>query len=344
MLAVLASQAGIALENALLYEEIKQIFEGFVRASVQAIEQRDPTTSGHSLRVSVLSCRLADTLGRVDSGPYRGVAFNAREIKELEYASLLHDFGKIGVREPVLVKAKKLYPHDLESVRQRVFYAIKTSEADGLRRKVALMEAGGGKSDLDRIDAEMAARREELDAAFRTIMEANEPTVLSEGDFTRIAEIAGISYVDGEGIEQTLLRPVEVESLQVRRGSLNDAEMSEVRSHVVHTFNFLRRIPWGRSFARIPVIAGSHHEKLDGSGYPDGITGDVIPLQSKIMTIADIFDALTARDRPYKKAMPVERALDILGYEVQGGQVDGELVRIFQEARIFDGVDAGLTY
>lgn len=343
MLATLASQAGIALENALLYDEIRSIFEGFVRASVQAIEQRDPTTSGHSLRVSVLSCRLAEVVDRAD-GLFRDIHFTRRELKELEYASLLHDFGKIGVREEVLVKAKKLYPHQLQAIQQRVWYATKAAEVDALRKKVERMAAGAGKGDLDALDEQLAARRREFETAWATISEANEPTVLSEGDFTRIAELAELAYIDGAGDRRMLLSEQEVQSLQVRRGSLNTGEMDEIRSHVVHTKNFLTRIPWGKSFSRIPEIAGAHHEKLDGSGYPLGIEATAIPVQSKIMTIADIYDALTARDRPYKKAVPVQRALDILGFEVKGGHIDPELVRIFAESETFKEVDRELEY
>src|SRR5690606_3663083 len=172
-----------------LYAEIRELFEGFVRASVSAIEQRDPTTSGHSLRVSVLSVKLAQVVDRADLPRFRDVRFSPRDLTELEYAALLHDFGKIGVREQVLVKAKKLYPHELDRVRARFAYARKAAEAEILSRKVALMREGAGASDLSRLDEELAARFAELDEAWRVIGEANEPTVLKEGDFTRIAEL-----------------------------------------------------------------------------------------------------------------------------------------------------------
>ncbi len=339
LIATLASQAGIALENALLYDEIKRIFEGFVRASVQAIEQRDPTTSGHSLRVSVLSCRLAEMVDRIDAGPYAEASFTRRDIKELEYASLLHDFGKIGVREKVLVKAKKLYPDELAAVRERIYYAREAAALEVTRRKLEAVQAGAGGSDLRALDEELRERTEKLDEAWRFIEAANEPTVMKEGDFTRVTEVGGIAFVDGAGERRTLLTPEEIACLQVTRGSLNTVEIDEIRSHVVHTFNFLARIPWGRSFARIPGIAGAHHEKLDGSGYPNGILAEAIPLRSKIMTVADIYDALTARDRPYKKAIPVERAFDILGFEVKDGHIDPELVRIFREAEVYRVVE-----
>lgn len=344
LLATLASQAGIALENALLYDEIRSIFEGFVRASVQAIEQRDPTTSGHSLRVSVLSTRLAEVCDRATDGRFEDVRFTRRDVQELEYAALLHDFGKIGVREQVLVKAKKLYPHELSAIRIRIAYARKAAEADVLARKVSAMAEGAGHGDLAKLDEELARRTQELDDAWNVIVEANEPTVMSEGDFGRIAELGRSAWPMPDGEPSTILRPTEVESLQITRGSLNGEEIDEIRSHVVHTYDFLSRIPWGKNFLRVPEIAGAHHEKLNGSGYPKGLTDEHIPLQSKIMTIADIYDALTARDRPYKKAVPRERALAILGFEVKDGNIDGDLVQAFVDAEVFLEVEKDLEY
>ncbi len=344
VLRTLSSQAGIALENAMLYDEIKRIFEGFVRASVQAIEQRDPTTSGHSLRVSVLSCKLAEVVDRVDTGVYAEASFTRRQIKELEYASLLHDFGKIGVREKVLVKAKKLYPHELDAIRARFDLLVQRAEADGWRKKGELLARGASEDDLVEVDLELERRRGELIGALQVILQANEPTVLNEGDFAAIGEIGSRTYVDAQGREQPLLSPEEVASLQVTRGSLNIEEIDEIRSHVVHTFNFLSKIPWGKTMLDIPGIAGAHHERLNGNGYPKGLVAAQIPLQSKIMSIADIYDALTARDRPYKKAIPVERALAILGFEVKDGHIDAELVRLFTDAKVYEVVQQELEY
>lgn len=336
LVSTLAAQAGIALENALLYDEINRIFDGFVRASVQAIEQRDPTTSGHSLRVSQFSMGLAALVDRETSGKYGGAAFTPRDMKELEYAALLHDFGKIGVREEVLVKAKKLKPASFELIRSRFDYATKHAEAEVLERKLMLVQAGAGASELRALDEELDARRAELSTAWSLIESANEPTVLREGDFTRIAHVGALSYVDGNGLERTLLTPDEVLSLQVQRGSLNADELEEIRAHVKHTYDFLVRIPWGKSLTRVPVIAGAHHERLNGKGYPNGWAEDAIPLPSKIMSVVDIYDALTANDRPYKKAVPRDRAFDILREEAKAGHVDGELLRLFIEGRAYE--------
>ena len=339
----LASQAGIALENAMLYEEVKTLFEGFVRASVTAIESRDPTTSGHSERVASLTLGLARVTDRVESGPYAALRLSADEMTQIEYAALLHDFGKVGVREHVLVKAKKLYPMQREMVLQRFHYIKKTLEAEVLRSKVDyLMAASRDRmlEDMDRhlatVDAEAAVRLAELDEFVRFVLTANEPSVLEQGGFERITGIAGHLYIDGDGQERPYLTPEEVVSLQVLRGSLTPEERFEIESHVVHTFNFLKQIPWGRTFRHIPDIAGTHHEKLDGSGYPNGRRGDAIPVPARMMTISDIYDALTAADRPYKKAVPVDRALDILTMEVDQGRLDRELFRLFVDAKVYE--------
>jgi HD-GYP domain-containing protein (c-di-GMP phosphodiesterase class II) len=336
LLGMLAAQAGVSLETAMLYEEIRRLFEGFVKASVEAIESRDPTTSGHSRRVADLTVELAKVVDAEAVGPYAGASFTQEDLRELEYASLLHDFGKIGVREKVLVKAKKLYGERLELVRARFDYVARATEAAVLARKVRLLERGGAPETLDALDRELAQRRADLDAAWAAICSANEPTVLSSGDFARIEAIAQESFVDLRGELRPLLEPDEVTSLKVRQGSLTPQEFDEIRSHVSHTFRFLSQIPWGKSLRRVPVIAGAHHERLNGTGYPSRLRAEEIPVQSKMMSVADIYDALTASDRPYKKAVPLERAIDILDYSVKDGHLDAELVRIFKEARIWE--------
>jgi HD-GYP domain-containing protein (c-di-GMP phosphodiesterase class II) len=335
LLRTVAAQAAISLENALLYEEIRQLFDGFVRASVEAIEARDPTTSGHSRRVADLTVALARVVHDESTGPYREARFNAEDMRELEYASLLHDFGKIGVREHVLVKAKKLYDERLELLRARFDYVERSLEADILRRKLQAFERGGKATELEALDREMFERRAALAAAFETILSANEPTVLAAGDFARIEELARETFFDARGEVRPLLDEQDVVALTIKRGSLTPAEYEEITSHVTHTFKFLSRIPWGKQFRRVPQIAGAHHERVNGTGYPNRLRGEEIPVQSKLMSISDIFDALTASDRPYKKAVPLERALDILEFNVKDGHLDGELVRIFREARVW---------
>jgi HD-GYP domain-containing protein (c-di-GMP phosphodiesterase class II) len=338
LVATLAAQAGIALENAILYQEIRKIFEGFVKASVDAIEARDPTTSGHSRRVADLTVNLAAAVERTDTGPYRDVRFQREDLREIEYASVLHDFGKIGVREHVLVKAKKLFPHEVALIRQRFEFVIRTLEFEIIQRKMQAMSRGASAGELAALDAELAEKRAEIETAWEIVAQANEPTLLAAGNFQRIEELGRRAYARLSGEMSTLLSADEVKSLSVMRGSLTAEEFDEIRSHVSHTYRFLSQIPWGKTFSRVAIIAGSHHERLNGTGYPNRLRAEEIPLQSKMMSISDIFDALTASDRPYKRAVPVQKALDILGFEVKDNHVDGELVRIFTEAKVWESV------
>jgi HD-GYP domain-containing protein (c-di-GMP phosphodiesterase class II) len=337
----LASQAGLSLENAMLYEEIKDLFEGFVDASVQAIESRDPTTSGHSRRVATLSVSLATCVDAAGDGPFRDVRFSPTTLKQLEYAGVLHDFGKVGVREKVLVKAKKLYEEDLRAIRMRFAYVRRSLEADHSERKLRMALELSREELPPRFadaDAELARKLAELDGAWAFINKANEPTVLEEGGLERLVEIGQLVYMGPDGEPRPYIEREEVAALQVRRGSLTDVERVEIESHVVHTYNFLKKIPWGKRFADVPRIAGAHHEYLNGGGYPRHLASAEIPLESRIMTIADIFDALTASDRPYKKAVPIDRALGIIESEVKAGKCDAQLFRVFVEGEVYKKV------
>jgi HD-GYP domain-containing protein (c-di-GMP phosphodiesterase class II) len=335
----LASQAAVALANSRLWASIQRLFEGFVGAAVAAIESRDPTTSGHSFRVAELTVGLAEALERTTVGPYAGRRFSADELRELRYAALLHDFGKVGVREPVLLKAKKLYPGELERIRQRVALIKRGVELRAAHAKLADLLARGRRGFERRaaaIDAEAAARLAELDQALARIVAANEPSLLPREVLDEIQDLAARAFEVDQGRREPVLTAEEAAILAIPRGSLTAEEMEEMRSHVVHTREFLSRIPWTRELRRVPEIAGAHHERLDGSGYPRGLRGAEIPLQARMMTIADIYDALTAGDRPYKKAVPVEHALEILQAERRAGAVDGDLLDLFVTARVFE--------
>lgn len=338
MLRSLASQAAVALENNRLYESIENLFEGFVRASVGAIEARDPTTSGHSFRVADLTLGLAAAVDRADSPAFRHIHFSRIEMKEIRYASLLHDFGKVGVREEVLVKAKKLYPGQLELIRQRFAYARKVLEQEQGERKLAyLLEKGREEYLLREADfqRELESELREIDEFVDFIVRCNEPTVLRAGNFDRLGELAARQFTDASGRRQPLLALNEVRLLSIDRGSLDDEERLQIQSHVNYTQSFLQQIPWTKDIKNIPLIASAHHEKLNGTGYPRSLAAPEIPFQSKMMTISDIYDALSATDRPYKRAVPRERALDILHDEAKRGMIDGELLRLFREAEIF---------
>lgn len=337
LLTFLAAQAGVAIENARLYVDIRNLFEGFIRASVTAIEARDPTTSGHSERVARLTIGLAREVHRIDKGPFHNAAFSEEDLQELNYAALLHDFGKIGVRESVLVKAKKLFPEEIENVRYRFDLMHRSLELEYVQRKLDHLSNGGksGDSGWLQIENELATRLQELTSSYQAVLSSNEPTVLPEAVSNELHRLSSLAVARPDGKSIPLLSADEVRRLSIPKGSLSEEERKEIESHVTHTYQFLRKIPWTREFRRIPEVAYAHHEKLDGSGYPRKIRGHEIPLSSKIMTVADIFDALAARDRPYKKAVPVGKALDILKMEVKDQKLDPELVRLFIDQKVF---------
>jgi HD-GYP domain-containing protein (c-di-GMP phosphodiesterase class II) len=327
LLVALGGQAASAIENAVLHGEIERLFEGFVRASVVAIEARDPTTAGHSERVARLTVGLAQALEAAPPPTHAGVRFDPAQLQQLRYAALLHDFGKVGVREHVLVKANKLHPGQLDLLASRFELIRAQLENERLRARLE------GRPE-DGVDG----RRAEVDRFWEIILACNRPAVLPEGSFGQLADIAERTFVDPRGERRHYLEPSEVAWLSVLQGSLSEEERLEIERHVSHTFRFLTQIPWTRALSRVPDIAHGHHEKLDGKGYPRGVPGASIAVETRMMTIADIFDALTASDRPYKKAVPAEAALDILRAEAADGKLDPALLDVFVGAGVWRAV------
>ena len=341
LVAALAAQAAVAIENSRLYEDIEKLFEGFVTAAVTAIESRDPTTSGHSFRVASLTTGLAEAVDHGGEGPYRGTKFSREQIREIRYAGLLHDFGKVGVREQVLVKQKKLYGHDLTIVRHRFHSLLQQSDLEFERERAEhLLDHGTAdyQAVVGHLDQLRRERRDQLTHWLDAVIRANEPTILPEGTFEELAEIGQQTFIDFDGIERPLISEDELRFLMINKGNLDPRERREIESHVTHTFRFLEQIPWTRELRGIPTIAFGHHEKLNGTGYPRGVHETEIPVQTRMMTIADIYDALTATDRPYKRAVTAERAIDILGAEAKGGLLDQHLLNTFVQAQVFTKV------
>jgi HD-GYP domain-containing protein (c-di-GMP phosphodiesterase class II) len=328
----LAGQAGVAVKNAHLRGEIERLLEGFVNASVLAIEQRDPVTSGHSGRVAALTVGLAEAINATPDGPYGPIFFNDRQLREIRYASLLHDFGKVGVREQVLVKSKKLEPEKLELILQRIAQR-KTELALSLLRQDWEL---GRPFDPAKWQQVLAEQEAEANRFIALILQSNEPTVLNQEAADGLAGLAGLSYTHWNGMVDAVLESDDLACLSIRRGSLSDSERRQIESHVTHTFHFLQQIPWTKDLVGVPEIAFAHHERLSGTGYPRGLGEAEIPPQSKAMAISDVFDALTAQDRPYKAAVPLERSLSILDEDARSGHLDATLLKLFVEARVFE--------
>ncbi len=319
-----AAQAAVALENAAMIKRIETQFEQFVKAAVDAVEERDPATSGHSYRVALNAVKLAIHLNQADEEAGNPPRFSASALKELEYAGLLHDFGKVYIDPSVFLKAKKLYPEDYEKLQLRLKYLRRSLELDFARRRSVLSA-----DETKDLDAERDRTIHELIEITATIAELNEPALTDRDPETAIQRILQTSFAHSVGIDDEqipILTAAEAENLSIRRGSLNPAERAEIERHVTRSYEFVKRIPWPRELEGIPLYVKTHHEMLNGTGYPDGLKADAIPLQGRILAVTDVYDALTASDRPYKKAVPPERALAILREEAERGRLDGNLV------------------
>jgi HD-GYP domain-containing protein (c-di-GMP phosphodiesterase class II) len=297
-LETLAGLAAVAVENALLHEENEQLFENTVLTTAQAIEERDPATSGHVWRVASYSVNLAKAVHqRPDDF---GQVYDRDRLRQLRYAGLLHDVGKIGVREAVLSKARKIDGLGLPLIAER------------LRRLAAENGAGFEGS--------------EFQQAGKLVERINEPRPMSDDDRAALEGIHDKHWID-DG---------EFEALSIPKGTLTREEWEDMRSHPDRSFRVLTLIKWPRRLSQVPEIARDHHEKLTGDGYTRGLSEDQIPFDARIVAVADVYDALTANDRPYKPAIPHDRARKILESMASERAVDPRLVDLFFEAGCFE--------
>jgi 3',5'-cyclic-nucleotide phosphodiesterase len=340
MLTGVCAEAAVTLKNFQLYSDIEGLLDGFVRASVQAIEERDPVTAGHSFRVAGYAERLADALGRsAVAMPER--RFTREQMREIRYAALLHDFGKVGVREHVLRKEKKLHHAEMHAVEQRFLHVRACLERQAWRGLVE-QHAAHAMSSADfrqrQHDIEQSLRLEfdRLDRFLAMIKSANEPAISKSDIVPELGDAMAWCCPQPEGPSLKLLTEEEHAALGVTRGCLTPDERRQIEAHVADSYSFLILIPWTRDLAGVPSIAHGHHEKLDGSGYPMGLRAPQISAQTRILTICDIYDALTAGDRPYKKAMPPDRALDLIAMECRAGHLDEQLFSVFVESRAWE--------
>lgn len=327
LMEAVASQAAIALENNRMLLQIEHQFEEFVKASVSAIESRDPATSGHSFRIAEMCVRAAKAINEKNEGPFAGIFYSKLQLKEIEFAGLLHDFGKVYLDPAIFLKEKKLFPQDFQYLMMRLNF---------LHRSLEL------KFEREHIGSEVrAAKLKKIKEIMEQVAVLNEPKVQAADPAEIINNILALqkdlNVADLKGSEIPILEDKEITNLKIKRGSLNDEERKIIESHVEHTYTFVSKIPWPDEYRNIPDIARKHHEKLDGTGYPLGIKeADKLPVASRIMSIADIFDALNATDRPYKRAVPQDKIFSILREEARAGKLDLDLVELFIESRAWD--------
>jgi HD-GYP domain-containing protein (c-di-GMP phosphodiesterase class II) len=318
-LSALGSLAAVFLENAKLYREQDELLEALVSAFSRAIDDRDPCTSGHTRRVTRLSLNLARAVHDSHDAPFDQITYTRERLRQLRYAALLHDIGKIGVREYILCKAERLPQGGIENLQLRLELLRERNRGQALEKML-------NEGRRPEADAELRAFADGIQRAIDLTAARNQPGPVRDGDLDALNELRSRGWLTAE----------EFDCLCIRQGTLTPTEMADMRSHVQKSYEMLRQIPWPKALKEVPEVAYSHHEKRDGTGYPRGLTGDAIHLDGQIMAIADIYDALTASDRPYKKAVPHEKAKAILIEDAERrGALNPDLARLFFERECY---------
>lgn len=339
----LASQAAVAIENARLYRDIRNLLEAYIDSSMAAIEARDKTTSGHSRRVAEYMLAIARKINEVKTGPFAQVHFSSDDMTELRYAAALHDIGKIGVPEAVLTKQNKLTDDRMMAIETRFALVgeLLLNQAAERRAKVAHDKRHSDEAkneQLKQLNSELEATQALLADYLEFVRSANLAGFLSDEDYDKLKEVAGYTYRDRDGSKKKMLDSFEFENLAVRRGNLTNGEREAMNHHVLDTYSILEKIPWLKGMSDVPRIAATHHEKLDGTGYPWGMRKAKIPLGGRILSIVDFFEALTAQDRPYRPPMAPERAIEIIGFDVKDGKLDRDIFDLFVEHKLYESV------
>ena len=327
----LASQAAVALTNTQLINGLKELLYSFMQSIAAAIDAKSPYTRGHIDRVVDLTMRIAESINTQQEGPFAAVRFSTDEMEELKLAAWMHDVGKITTPVHVVDKSTKLEAivDRIEMIRARFKLIGKALQVELLEKLLELAGQGATRTEMFSVTEEMEKRRQEMEADLSFIVSSNKPDeFMSDERIARVKEIAARTF-DDNGELKPWLSADEVLNLCIRKGTLNDAERKIIEDHTVVTFDMLGRLPFPKRLARIPEFAGSHHEKLDGTGYPNHLTGDTLSLQARILAVADVFEALTAKDRPYKEPMKLSQAVKILGFMCKDKHVDADVFNLF---------------
>jgi HD-GYP domain-containing protein (c-di-GMP phosphodiesterase class II) len=334
----LASQAAIALTNRMLISQLEELFESFINLINMAIDEKSPYTGGHCQRVPTLTMMLAEAVNEASSGPLSDFRMTDKDRYELKIAGLLHDCGKVTTPVHVVDKATKLETifDRIHLIDTRFEVLRRDAEVVLLKEKALLVAHDAPRGELDAADARYRERVRQLeeDRAFLRACNVGSEA-MKEGDVERVKAIARHRWVDVSGHEASFLSEEEIKNLTIRAGTLNQDERQVINHHIVATIKMLEALPWPKHLRNVPEYAGGHHERMDGKGYPKGLKREQMSVQARVMGIADIFEALTARDRPYKKGKTLSESLQILGKFKENGHIDPDLFDVFVRSKIY---------
>ncbi len=334
----LASQAAVALTNRMLIIQLEELFESFINLMNTAIDEKSPYTGGHCQRVPQLTMMLAEAVNDMAEGPLASFNMNDKDRYELKIAGLLHDCGKVTTPVHVVDKATKL-----ESIYDRIhlvdtrFEVLKRdAEIELLKEKALLVAHGALRAEHDAADARHRERIRRLDEDRAFLRACNiGGEAMRESDQERVKAIARYRWTDISGHEANFLSEDELKNLTIRAGTLTGDERQIINHHIVATIKMLEALPWPKHLKNVPEYAGGHHERMDGKGYPKGLVRDQMSVQARVMGIADIFEALTAKDRPYKKGKTLSESLEILGKFRLNGHIDPDLFDVFVRKKVY---------
>lgn len=336
----LASQAAVAITNAKLYDEIMALFESVIEVLAAALDEKSPVTRGHISKVALLTMAVADEINNSREGHFKDIHFSKDELNELRVAALMHDVGKVTTPESVVEKRTKLETifDRIELIKTRFQYIRNGLIVEALKKKVQALEKGESRESIKTVDQALEKQLKELGEDLLFVKGVNNPEEFM--DSKKLEELKDVAskkvLIDGK--EVSLITEDEFQNLSIRKGSITPKELKIMQNHASVTIRMLNKIPFTKRLKNVPVYAGGHHEKLDGSGYPAGLKDKQIPLQTRIIALTDLFEALTAKDRPYKKPIPLEKALAILGFEVKDNHIDKNLYELFKERKIYDKI------
>ncbi|MBM4053791.1 MAG: GAF domain-containing protein [Planctomycetes bacterium] len=335
----LASQAAVAFTNAKLIRDMEELFSSFVKVMATAIDEKSPVTGGHIQRVADLTLMMAKTINEQKEGPFANVYFGENQMHELRMAAWMHDIGKVTTPVNIVEKGNKL-----ETIFDRIYYVelrfnylIQQTEKSYLQKRLELMERNAEKGEIEKLEEETRRRVCELKEMKEFVLQCNKPgEFLEDNKLERLRMISKLTYRDADGNEQNYLTENELKNLSIRRGSITEEERKVMQNHAVVTMKMLEQIPFTKKLKNVPFFAGAHHEYINGKGYPLGLKGNEIPFEGRLMAVTDITEALTAADRPYKKAMPLEKVYQILISMVNNGELDKDIVELMIKEKVYE--------